>query len=215
MTRCTRVLALLFVAASCGEGDPQRDGSVASEQVTSAEPSSHTTLAGPIKATVEIVPAKPRLGDSITLTLTVEAEADVEVEMPTGEAIGRFSIANFTPRNETTAGGGSRHIQRYTLLAPMSGLQRIPSLRIEFVDQRPGQQDSDGGVAAQELLTEEISLEIESVDPEGSVTAKLRPVRGPLEPPRISALDRFWPWIAGVGGLIIAVVLFLLLRGLG
>jgi hypothetical protein len=207
------VLAALLVAASCGDTD-QQPAAANSNQVATGDPLSRTTETGPVKATVEIVPAAPRLGDSITLTLTVEAEAEVEVEMPTGEAVGRFSIANFTPRSETTAGGGTRHTQRYTLLAPMSGLQRIPSLRIEFVDQRPGQaQGNDGGVVAHELLTEEISLEIASVDPEGTVTAKLRPIRGSLEPPRISALDRWLPGMAGVGVLIIAIILFLLLRG--
>ena len=64
--------------------------------------------------------------------------------------------------------------QRYLLEAPMSGRQRIPSLRVEFADHRPGQAQPDGGGDGhgngdRELLTEEVPVEITSVLPEGQV----------------------------------------------
>lgn len=138
---------------------------------------------GPVQATVTLSPKKPRLGDPLTLTLTVEAKPGVSVEMPPfGEALGRFSIASFTPRSETAADGSSKHSQRYVLEAPMSGRQRIPSLRIEFTDTRPGV-PADGGDASHELLTDEIAIDITSVLPEGEDKDKgeLRGLREPLE----------------------------------
>lgn len=136
---------------------------------------------GPVKATVSLSPKKPRLGDALTLTLTVEAQPGVRVEMPPfGDALGRFSISSFTPRSETLADGSSRHSQRYVLEAPMSGRQRIPSLRIEFVDGRPGHRPDGGEEPTRELLTDEISIDITSVLPEDD-KAELAGLRGPLE----------------------------------
>lgn len=157
-----------------------------------AETLTQTTESGPVKATVALSPKKPRLGDPLTLTLTVEAKPKVTVEMPPfGEALGRFSIVNFTPRTETSADGSVKHVQRYVLDAPMSGRQRIPSLRIEFTDGRVGQtqgqtqgQLGDGGAdpsAPHELLTDELALDIASVLPDGQVQNELKGLRGPLD----------------------------------
>lgn len=138
---------------------------------------------GPVLAIVTLSPKKPRLGDPLTLTLTVEAKPGVRVEMPPfGDALGRFSITSFTPRIESTADGGTRHSQRYVLDAPMSGRQRIPSLRIEFSDERPGMQKPDGGAdSGHELLTDEVAIDITSVLPEEANKVELRGLRGPLE----------------------------------
>lgn len=157
-----------------------------------AESLTQTTESGPVKATVALSPKKPRLGDPLTLTLTVEAKPKVAVEMPPfGEALGRFSIVNFTPRSETAADGSVKHVQRYVLDAPMSGRQRIPSLRIEFTDGRPGGmpgpsqgQLADGGAdpsAPHELLTDELAIDIASVLPDGQVQNELKGLRGPLD----------------------------------
>src|SRR5438105_4285175 len=104
-----------------------------------------TSSSGPVKATVSLSPQKPRLGDPLTLALVVEATAGVDVEMPPfGEALGRFGIHSFSPRKENLKDGGTRHIQKYVLDAPMSGRQRIPPLRIEFADRRPGAGTAQG-----------------------------------------------------------------------
>jgi hypothetical protein len=137
---------------------------------------------GPVKATVTLHPKKPRLGDPLTLTLTVDAKPGVRVEMPPfGDALGRFSISSFTPRSGSTADGGSQHSQRYVLEAPMSGRQRIPALRIEFSDERPGMIPDGGADSSRELLTDEISIDIASVLPDEANKSELRGLRGPLE----------------------------------
>lgn len=156
-------------------------------QKTAAPPPAEPALtqkseSGPVAVTVALGPKQPRLGDPLTLTLTVVAKPQVTVEMPPfGEALGRFTIVSFTPRVETAPDGSITHVQRYVLDAPMSGRQRIPSLRVEFTDGRPGQ-NADGGVeSTHEILTEEIALDIASVLPDGQVQDELRGLRGPLE----------------------------------
>ncbi len=154
---------------------------------------SRVTEEGPIKLTVALTPAEPRLGDPLSLTLTVETRPDVTVEMPAfGEALGRFSILDFTPRRQTRADGGTLASHRYTLQAPMSGKQRIPPLRIEYLDARPGQADQDDPY--RELLSEELTVEIASVLPAGAIAGDLRPARPPLSNVK-TGLARFWPWL--------------------
>jgi len=142
----------------------------------------------------------------LTLTLTVEAEAGVTVEMPAfGEALGRFSIVDFTPRRRTDPKGGTLASQRYTLQAPMSGKHRVPPLRIEFLDERPGQITGGEPAEYRELLTDELTVDITSVLPEGAVLDELRPVRPALDELQSSGLLRHWPWglaiLAGAAAL--------------
>jgi hypothetical protein len=211
----TRPGAALLLAASLA-GAACAGNKTAGDQATKpadGEPLTQSTESGPVKATVTLTPKQPRLGDAITLTLTVEAAAGVTVEMPAfGEALGRFSIINFTPRQHTEANGHKVLSQRYTLQAPMSGRQRIPRLRIEFADGRPGQQHDAGAGAAptHELLTDEIAIQIESVLPDGELAAELRPARAALPPPpERGVLARWWPWLASA---LAALCLFLAWR---
>lgn len=156
-----------------------------------------TTELGPVKAVVSLRPRAPKLGDPLTLTLVVESDSGVTVEMPAfGEALGRFSIVDFAPRRSTSRGGKTVQSQRYTLQPPMSGRQRIPPLRIEFVDERPDKLPDSGEPEIRELLTDEISIDIESVlGGEGALSDELRPPRGPLRELR-SGSSRYWPWLA-------------------
>jgi len=177
--------ALLLTA--CGEPAPQAEGDRAGE-AAEAELLSTVTEEGPVKATVELAPLEPRLGDALTLTLTVEAQPGVTVEMP---AFG------FTPRERTEPDGRSVQSQRYTLQAPMSGRQRIPPLRIEFLDQRPGHVAANGTEEYRELLTDELAVTIVSVLPDGAVTDELRPVRASLAEPSVNA----WRWLTALAAL--------------
>ena len=150
---------------------------------------SRVTEEGPVTATVALAPAAPRLGDPLKLTLSVEAKPGVRIEMPDfGEALGRFSILDFTPRLATGDDGGVMARQEYTLRGPASGRQRIPGLRIEYVDER------GGDAAPRELITDELAFEIESVLPEGAVADTLRPARGQLPELGSSWWSRWWLW---------------------
>ena len=98
-----------------------------------------TFASGPVKATVRIEPAKPLIGDPVTLTVTAVAEKGVELLMPEfGEALERFSIIDFVPREAIDDQGRTVAVQRYRLQPPSSGAQAIPPILIEYVDRRPG-----------------------------------------------------------------------------
>ena len=112
-----------------------------------------------------------------------------------GDALGRFGIVDYTPRREVRADGGVALTQRYTLQSPMSGHQRIPRLRLEYVDERDGPADAK----RRELLTDELAFSVASVLPQGEVAGVLRPARAELAELKGPWLERHWPWlVAGV-----------------
>ena len=176
--------------AGCGLGErATAPGTGDAPEVEAAPTLSSVTEEGPVRATVTLAPAAPRLGDPLTLELAVTARPGVVVEMPEfGEALGRFSILDFAPRRDTDADGGTVARQRYTLQAPMSGRLRIPGLRLEYVDER------DGGTGAyRELITDEIAFEVASVLPEGTAVDALLPARPALPEVRPGWWGRWWP----------------------
>ena len=193
----------LAVLAACSQA-PEPTTNVEEANAESAEaPLAAETREGPITATVSLSPPAPRLGDALRLSLVVEAAAGVAVDMPAfGDALGRFAITDYAPREEATEEGGMRFAQTYTLQAPMSGRQRIPQLRIEFVDERDP--DAAGARKARELLTEELSFEVASVLPEGEIGAELRPARAMLPALEGPWLQRHWPWLAATVAAIAA-----------
>ena len=222
-------LAIVGLVSGACSGESTAPDPGASTGPDMSEAIEKVTELGPVKATVKLAPEAPRLGDPITLVLDVEAEPGVTVEMPPfGEALGRFQVIQFIPRQSTRDGKWVAS-QTYTLQAPMSGRQRIPPLRIEFMDRRPGagagQQaagdgaktgdhtasagdDSTPGAAGsadnrpRELLTDEIALEIASVLPDGAVVDELGEPVGALE-----ATGAWWrsPWTWALVVLMLAV----------
>ena len=157
---------------------------------------------GPVKATVRLEPKAPLIGDTVTLTIKVVAEKDVELLMPEfGEALERFSIVDFVPRQSIDDEGRTVAEQKYRLEPPSSGGQAIPPILIEYVDRRPGEREAPEGYDAYELLTERIPFEVQSVVPKNA-EAELKPPLsklGPREPPPASR----WPW-AVVGVVLLA-----------
>ena len=154
-----------------------------------------TTKRGPVSARVHVSPAKPRLGDALTLTLEVNAEAQVELFMPEfGHALDRFTIVDFLPRESLDPQGRTVTKQRYTLQLPMSGKQTIPPFIIEFVDHRPGHRPAPEGEDAYELLTERIPFEVASVIPKGAGDA-LKPPLGPLGARNQPGKTTSWLWL--------------------
>jgi hypothetical protein len=216
MARAGVLIGALGAALAGCAGESDRPAESAAE-TPAAEGISHTSEVGPVRATVTLSPKQPVLGDPLTLALEVEAEAGVEVEMPAfGEALGRFEIVQFVPREQRDAGGKLVASQTYTLQAPMSGRQRVPPLQVEFVDRRSaGQGGAAGGASpaaggaggaspaapeeVQELLTEEIPIQIGSVLPEGAVAAELRPERAALP---LRSRVQLYAWI-GLGALVL------------
>ena len=198
-------LLLAVVLGACTQPAVE-DADPPESQPDEAETLSAETREGPITATVSLTPAAPRLGDSLVLTLAVAADAGVTVEMPVfGDALGRFGIVDYTPRREAGADGGVVLTQRYTLQSPMSGHQRIPRLRVEYIDERDGPADA----RTRELLTDELAFSVASVLPEDAVDGDLRPAREALAELKGPWLERHWPWlVAGVVVLTVAAAGF-------
>ena len=192
----TGVLAAAFALAAGCAPEPHSTDAAPAVSADAGEPLTATTEVGPVAATVTLRPAAPRLGDALRLSLVVQADAGVVVDMPAfGDALGRFAIVDYAPREEATADGGMRFSQHYTLQSPMSGRQRIPRLRVEFVDERDP--DAAADRRARELLTDELGFEVASVLPEGAVGDQLRPARPALPALKGPWLQRHWPWLVG------------------
>lgn len=196
--------AALMVAASLLGCDGGETATVPA--APAGEPIARTTAQGPVKATVEVAPAKARVGDVLRLTLTVDAGTGVQVTMPPfGDALGRFEVVGYTPR-EQALGAGRRLVQEYRLQASRSGRLRIPPLRIEYAAAKTAGADAKAAPAgqAEELLTEEVPVEIESVlTAEGSGT--LGAERGELD----EVVGRSWmvPALICGGAALLALAL--------
>ena len=158
---------------------------------------------GPVKATVRLEPKQPLIGDTVTLTITVTAEQDVELLMPEfGEALERFAIVDFAPRQSLDDEGKTVAVQKYRLQPPASGKQTIPPILIEYVDRRPGHREAPEGYDAYELLTERLEFEVQSVVPKGA-GADLKPPLGQLGPREAPPAAR-WPWVVAALVLLAA-----------
>ena len=128
---------------------------------------------GPISVNTTVYPKRPKLGDTITLIVEVEASESLVVKMPPfGEALGRFQIVNFQPQQGTLDDGKRKYHQQYNLQAPMSGLQKIPPLRIVYIDNSISDEE-------REILTDDIAIEIQSLLEEDAPLT-LTPPKGEL-----------------------------------
>ena len=171
--------------------------------VRADESQTHVTESGPVVIRLQLGPESVKIGDLITLIITVEAENHVEVLMPEfGEALDRFGIIDFVPR-ETIDGAGKTILeQRYRLRPTSSGAHTIPPILVEYVDRRPNQRVAPVGLDAYEILTEAIPFEVASVLPEDAENV-LRPPLGriPLTSPGVSYR---LPWI--LSGLLLLIL---------
>ncbi len=197
------ILAALICAA------PLAYGGAAAE-----DPIEQTTERGPVTASVRLEPAQPVIGDVLELTLQVRAEPGVEVLMPAfGEALERYLIVDFVPRESIDDEGRTHATQLYRLQPARSGPQSIPPILVEFVDRRPDQTPAPEGEDAFELLTARVEFEVASVLPAGALP-DLRPALGTLSR-RQPAADPRWPWIVAALAGLAAASPFLLRAWLG
>ena len=172
--------------------------------ITLGESIEKISESGPVKVTLTLDPAECLIGDPVTLQIAVVAERDVEVLMPEfGEALDRYAIIDFVPRESIDDAGRTISTQRYRLQPASSGRQMIPPILIEYVDRRDGEREAPEGLDAYEILTERIDFEVKSVAPE-TASAELRPPLGKLEP-IVPPGPPVWPWVLGAAIIIAAV----------
>ena len=198
-----KTLALLVLVACSGHS--ALDASQAPASQPGMDAIVKTTENGPVKATVTVWPPKPTLGDPIYLRLDVDAPAGVSIDAPFQEAgdqrMGRFQVTGFARDTQRKSDGGIHERQTYTLEPPTSGKHRIPPLRLEMVDARPGGGSETG--KTQEILTDEVPIDVAPVKQE-AIAAQLKARPGTLDenvggPP--------WRWIFIGGGALAAFVI--------
>lgn len=155
------------------------------------------TQLGPVTVLIRLEPEEPVIGDPMTLTIEALAEENIEVLMPEfGEALERYTIIDFVPREKLDPDGRTRFSQRYTLQSPRSGEHTLPAVLVEFVDRRPGHDPAPEGLDAYELLTEPLTFEVASVVLDAS-DLELSPPMGALSA-RGGVASNPWLWLAGI-----------------
>ena len=220
--RSTRALAIVgAVLVACGGGGGARRRAPQENVAPPSDAALKVTEEGPVKAIVRVWPQAPALGDPIHLELTIEAQPGVLVAAPfESERLGRFTVAGWNHDTKRRDDGVTVEVQRYTLQAPGSGKHRIPPIRLEVTDTRPGAASTPGtgtgtgtgdqgpearspkpeappsSAAAEpkELFTEEVPISVAMVD-EAKATEALAAPRGVLD---ASTRDYTPLWIAAI-----------------
>lgn len=151
---------------------------------------------GPVRVTTTLKPRQPTIGDEVVFEIRVEAAPNVDVLMPEfGEALSRYTIVDYVPRQQVGDDGATAYLQRYTLQPYLSGEQSIPPILVEFVDNRPGHKPSPDDLDAYEILTDRIDFKVQSVLPD-SAGGELNPPLGKLQLAE-PATGPGWGWIIG------------------
>ncbi len=151
---------------------------------------------GPVRATIEINPAKARLSDEPTLTLTIESAEGVKVQKPLfGKTLGDFVIRDCREPLPKVRDGRNIVQQIFTLDPTREGRMTIEPIPISFSDLRPG-----GDGKTHTLETGPISIEITSQV--GEKTPSLSEMRAAAGPVNLSAPTPFWVW--AVAGFAVA-----------
>lgn len=157
-------------------------------------------------ATVEVTASVDKndvtIGDKINLTVQVKCRENVNATIPDlGDSIGEFSVKNAGETKEIAKGkNGSRIIERnYVLSSYRTGLQTIPSIKIEYNDDGPRE-----GVVG----TDEIEINIKGILKEGEEAADIRDIVPPVDVN--TNFKRLFQWI--FIGVAISILCFFVYR---
>lgn len=204
------VAAIGLGAGSAGDLGADVAGASASDEARApgaAEAIVRRAERGPVSLTLSLAPPEPRIGDVLRLELEAVAEPGVELLMPAfGEALGRFEIVDFAPSERLDDAGRTVARQVYRLHPTRSGASAIPSLRVEFVDRRPGRDPAPPGEDAWELLTDRLAFDVAPIL-EADAPLELRPPHPDLGPRRGPG-PPLWAWLLGATLAVAAIAPF-------
>ncbi|MFO0949307.1 MAG: hypothetical protein U1D30_25915 [Planctomycetota bacterium] len=198
LRRAILALALGVTVAGCG-------GQGAS---TTAGPNVLTTEAGdgPVRMTVRVEPAKPRLSDEITLTLTLDSEEGVTVEKPPfGSELGEFVIRDLREPLAKTRDGREVREQIFTLEPTKAGTLRLDPIRVVYKDTRKNGDQKEHDVVSKSL-TVEVSSEM------GTKTPSLTDLAPAAAPVAVHAPISPWTWALLAVGTLACVAIIILGR---
>ena len=208
-SRCGRRASLvcaiigLALTAGCG-GMRSKDGAAASK---ARHPIDRVAQKGPVKLSVSVWPAEPRLSDLVEMDVTVESQPDVEIKPPAfGQGVGDFLIRDYSERPDP----GAKNIRRfhYQLEPAHAGKHLIRSVSIEFVDKRANAEGRDEPALVE---TDPIEVNVTSeLEGEAPSLANLEPMTPPQAVPQV--FGTAWLVAAVVTGVLAIAAVFVVLR---
>lgn len=141
------------------------------------------------------------IGDQVIYSLSVDAAAQVEFVMPVlRDTLGR-NLELLSPlASDTILADGRRVVkQQYILTSFEAGMQMVPAQEVVY---------SSGQLID---TARSMPLMIEVLEPVVDTTQQIKPIKPPLNTP--VTFRELLPWLAvGLGGLLLATGVFLLLR---
>ena len=126
----------------------------------------------PLEVSASVDKDKVTIGDKITYTLTVKADKDIEIKFPEfAENLGGFAIKDFGS-SEKSWFKTKTYRQWYVLDTYVSGKYSIPEATIKY--RKKGQEEY------QEVSTDEITIEVESILESAEDKRDIREIAGPI-----------------------------------
>lgn len=184
-----------MAAAGC-DRDSQSAPPTASQPA--ASPVTRTAQDGPVKLTVHADRDVLGASDRLELTLSIEAQRGVQVRAPVFEdLLGPFAIVSEDKPEPASDDLLVRVEHTYTLEGVLPGDQDIPSITVEYTDDRPRADGSQATVTGT-VATEPIRIRVD---------VGLADVKGPATLP-MSFPRKIILWGAGLLAAMIGVAMF-------
>lgn len=161
------------------------------------------TEKGPVRLTVRVSPASPRLSDLVEMDIEVTADRKVEITSPAfGNAVGDFLVRDYSERSQklSAADDSQTRVFHYQLEPVHSGLHLIRAIAIPFVDRREKSEIKDQpGVIESDPIEITISTELTDEVPD---LAKLEP----MVPPKPIAQTHYSLWFGCIAAVVAVIV---------
>ncbi len=195
------LLLLLLLLSGCSRPTPTV-GIDAGKDVIS-----RVSEKGPVRMTIRVSPAEPRLSDLVSLEIEVVAPEQIEIKAPTfGNAVGDFLVRDYHENSSGTTSESKDRMRkfRYELEPVHSGVHLIRSVVIEFVDHRDSSEEKDKvATIASDPIEVKVSSMLDDQVPD------LGQLEGMLPPQPLEENHRYW-W---VWGLLLTILLLLIAFG--
>lgn len=170
-----------------------------------------TTERGPLAATVEVTPKKPRLSDILTVTLTVTAATQIEVKMPEFQsAFDEFVVRDFQDPLPVTSSNQRTLKQIYQLEPRTAGELKIPAFTINYsgraTDKKLSANNDDD---FDQLVTEELEFTVATIIDESSLSLDLlKPAAAPIALPEPVKPFPWLQWLVAIASLLAGVAVW-------
>lgn len=146
--------------------------------------------------------AKITIGDRITYSIKVTKDENVVIEMPeVGANLGMFEILDYNDPEPQKADGKITQTREYIISTFDVGEYEIPPVTIRFT--------TEGDTVWQELSTEKIKIEVESLKP--SEEGDIRDIKPPLEL-KLNLKPIIRMIVAGLIIILIGILIFYLIK---